>query len=79
MTIAMLRPHAQMAQGASFVLVMLAMRALIVESLVQTLSTVGWMTIAMPRPPAQMAQGASRVAVFLAMRAQIVESLAQTL
>jgi hypothetical protein len=78
MTIAMLRPLAQMAQGASPVLVILAMRALIVESLAQTLSTVGWMTIAMLRPPAQMDQGASLVPVILAMRALIVESLVQT-
>jgi hypothetical protein len=36
-----------MAQGASRALVILAMRALIMELLAQTLSTVEWMTIAM--------------------------------
>jgi hypothetical protein len=65
--------------GHSPVPVMLAMRLLIVESLVRTLSTVEWTTTAMLRQPAQMAQGASFVLVMLAMKLLTVESLVQTL
>jgi hypothetical protein len=57
---------------------MLAGRLLIAESLVQTLSTVGWMITAMLRLHALIHLGVSLVPVMLAGRLRIVEPHVKT-